>query len=133
MTYCGIPRHLPDGSPLRHDPKSIHKLAEHAVKDVYQFCPSYRRKEVRGYRQFLMETRDAIAAQFRKLHGSSLVENDIERANVVPYFIGVFDTVAALGHKLLGPALVALGIVLLVGLHYLGGVLDPIAHGAACP
>jgi hypothetical protein len=43
MTYCGVPRHMPDGSPLRRDPKSIHKLAEHAVKDVYQFCPSYSR------------------------------------------------------------------------------------------
>ena len=44
VTYCGVPRHMPDGSPLRRDPKSIHKLAEHAVKDVYQFCPSYSRK-----------------------------------------------------------------------------------------
>jgi hypothetical protein len=33
-----------NGSPLRRDPKSIHKLAAHAVKDLYQFCPSYSRK-----------------------------------------------------------------------------------------
>ncbi|MGX1320756.1 hypothetical protein AB7M17_004209 [Bradyrhizobium sp. USDA 377] len=125
MTYCGIPRHLPDGSPLRRDPKGIHKLAEHAVKDVYQFCPSYSRKEVQGYHQFLIETRDAIAAQFRKEHGCSLVENDMERADVVPYFIGVFDTVAALGHKFLGPVLVALGVALVIGLHWLGGALEP--------
>jgi uncharacterized protein (DUF2235 family) len=25
MSYCGIPRHLPDGSALRRDPKSVHK------------------------------------------------------------------------------------------------------------
>jgi hypothetical protein len=125
MSYCGIPRHLPDGSPPRRDPKSIHKLAEHAVKNVYQFCPSYSRKETRGYRLFLLETRDAIAAQFRKQHGSLQIANDVERANVVPYFIGVFDTVAALGHKYLGPTLVALSIALLFGLHYLGGVLEP--------
>ena len=63
-SYCGIPRRLPDGAQLRRDPKSIHKLAEHGVKDVYQFCPSYSRKDIRGHRQFLMEIRDAIAAQF---------------------------------------------------------------------
>jgi hypothetical protein len=126
MSYCGIPRHLPDGSPLRRDPKSIHKLGEHAVKDVYQCCPSYNRRETRGYWQFLMETRNAIAAQFRKQYGCSLVANGVEQADVVPYFIGVFDTVAALGHKYLGPALVALGVTILFGLHYLGGVLEPI-------
>lgn len=113
MSCCGSPRHLPDGSPLRRDPESIHKLANHAVKDVCQ------------YKQFLLETRDAIAVQFRKQHGSSQVASEVERANVVPYFIGVFDTVAALGHKYLGAALVAFGIALLFGLHYLGGVLEP--------
>lgn len=131
MSYCGIPRHLPDGSPLRRDPRSIHRLAEHAVKDVYQFCPSYNRKDTRGYRQFLLETRDAIAGQFRKQHGSTKVENDVERPNVVPYFIGVFDTVATLGHKYLGLALVASSVALLFGLHYLGGVLELIFPWAA--
>ncbi|QQO16702.1 DUF2235 domain-containing protein [Bradyrhizobium diazoefficiens] len=130
MTYCGIPRHMPDGSPLRRDPKSIHKLAEHAVKDVYQFCPSYSRKTL-GYRQFLLETRDAIAAQFRQQYGSTSTINGAERANVFPYFIGVFDTVAALGHKYLGTALVTSGIALLIGLHWLGGFLQPVFPWAA--
>jgi hypothetical protein len=125
MSSCGVPRHMPDGSPLRRDPKSIHKLAEHAVKDVYQFCPSYSRK-ITGYSQFLLETRDAISAQFRQQYGSSVVVEGVERANVFPYFIGVFDTVAALGHKYLGPALVAFGIALLFGLHWLGNVLEPV-------
>ena len=93
MTHCGVPRHMPDGSPLRRDPKSIHKLAEHAVKDVYQFCPSYSRK-ILGYRQFLLKTRDAIATQFRQHYGSTTTVNGAEHANVFPYFIGVFDTVA---------------------------------------
>lgn len=125
MTYCGVPRHMPDGSPLRRDPKSVRKLAEHAVKDVYQFCPSYARK-IAGYRQFLLQTRDAIALQFRQQYGSSVVVDGAEHANVFPYFIGVFDTVAALGHKYLGTALVATGIALLIGLHWLGAVLEPI-------
>ena len=79
MSYCGIPRHLHDGAQLRRDPKSVHKHAEHGVKDVYQFCPSHNRKDIRGHGQFLMETRDAIAAQFRKQYGSSLVTNGVEQ------------------------------------------------------
>jgi hypothetical protein len=125
MTYCGIPRQMPDGSPLRHDPRSIHKLAEHAVKDIYQFCPSYSRK-IEGYRQFLLRTRDAIAARFREEHGSSVIVDGVERANVFPHFIGVFDTVAALGHKYLGPSLVALGVGLLIGLLWIGSELEPL-------
>ncbi|MCD9110301.1 DUF2235 domain-containing protein [Bradyrhizobium japonicum] len=125
MTHCGIPRHLPDGSPLRRDPKSIHELAEHAVKDVYQFCPSYSRKDTHGYWKFLKDTRDAIAAEFRRQHGSSKTIDDVEQANVVPYFIGVFDTVAALGHKYLGWALFGVGAAVLIGLHYFGSWLEP--------
>ncbi|MCK1266770.1 DUF2235 domain-containing protein [Bradyrhizobium sp. 49] len=125
MTHCGIPQHLPDGSPLNRDHNSIKKLAEHAVKNVYQFCPSYSRKDTIGYRKFLLETRDAIAAQFRREHGSSQTVGEVEQANVFPYFIGVFDTVAALGHRYLGSALVALGIAILVGLHAGGSVLEP--------
>lgn len=126
MAYCGIPRCMPGGSALLRDPKSIHKLAEHAVKDVYQFCPSYNRKKIRGYRQFLVETRDAIALRFRSEYGSSHIDLSGERANVVPYYIGVFDTVAALGHKFLGLALIGLGVALLLGMHYLGGILEPV-------
>jgi hypothetical protein len=129
MSYCGIPRHLPNGSPLHRDPKSIHKLGEHAVKDVYQCCPSYNRRETRGYWQFLMETRDATAAQFRKKHGCSLVANGVEQANVVPYFIGVFDTVAALGHKYLGPALVSLGVTILLDCTISAVCLNPSSPG----
>ncbi len=130
MAYCGIPRRLPDGSPLRRDPKSIHELAEHAVKHVYQFCPSYSRKDPNGYRQFLLKARDAIAAEFRRQYGSSQTVGAVEQANVFPYFIGVFDTVAALGHKYLGLALVALGIALLIAVHWLGSVFPWAAWGA---
>ncbi|MDH2352277.1 DUF2235 domain-containing protein [Bradyrhizobium sp. SSUT112] len=125
LSQCGIPRNMPDGSALRRDPKSIHDLAEHAVKDVYQFCPTYSRVDAHGYWKFLMETRAAIAAEFRRQHGSSKIANNMEQANVVPYFIGVFDTVAALGHKYLGPTLFGLGAAILIGLHFLGAWLEP--------
>jgi hypothetical protein len=125
MAYCGVPRQRPGGAPLRRDPKSARQLAEHAVKDVYQFCSSYNRREIGPYRKFIMETRDKIAVQFREQHGCSVTVDGVERPNAFPYFIGVFDTVAALGHKFLGPALVTLGIVLLVGLHFGGKWLEP--------
>jgi hypothetical protein len=48
--------------------------------------------------------------KFRKEHGSSTVAGGEEKANVFPYFIGAFDTVAALGHR--GLALLVIAAVL---------------------
>jgi Uncharacterized alpha/beta hydrolase domain (DUF2235) len=101
IACCGIPRHLPGGGALPMDVKGSTRLAETAVKSVYQFCSSYDRNEVGPYLRFMMDTRDKVAAKFRKDHGSSN-PSDESLANVYPYFIGVFDTVAALGHKGLG-------------------------------
>ncbi|WP_315745464.1 MULTISPECIES: DUF2235 domain-containing protein [unclassified Bradyrhizobium] len=125
IAQCGIPRHMPDGSTLKRDPANLQKLAEHAVKDVYQFCPSYARTPHHWYRQFLLETRCAIARQFRERYGSSATVNGVEQANVFPYFIGAFDTVAALGHKYLGPVVFLLGTAVLFGLHGLGSWMEP--------
>lgn len=102
IAYCGIPRHLPDGRPLPLDAKGSTRLAETAVKSVYQFCSSYDRKNIGAYLRFMMDTREKVAEKFRKDHGSA-EPTDATKANVYPYFIGVFDTVAALGHRLLGP------------------------------
>ncbi|UYO55178.1 DUF2235 domain-containing protein [Rhodopseudomonas palustris] len=123
LKFCGIPRHLPGGEPLPLDPKGATRLAEHAVKDVYQFCSSYKKGETTAYRRFMMDTRSAIAAQFRADRGSA----DGDKANVVPYFIGVFDTVAALGHKWLSAVVVFGLLAALAGLLLLGTWLSP-AH-----
>jgi hypothetical protein len=80
---------------------------------------------VGGYLQFMLRTRDAIAAEFRTTHGCVIVKDDGEQANVFPYFIGVFDTVAALGNKWLGPILVAAVLAIPIGLHFLGAWLEP--------
>lgn len=125
MSYCGIPRHLPDGVPLRLDVDGSRKLAEHAVKNVYQFCSSYDRASVGAYRRFILNTRDAIAENFRSEHGSTVTKNGTEQANIFPYFIGVFDTVAALGNRLLAPLALLLAVAILVGLHFLGTTLQP--------
>src|SRR5262249_48499904 len=43
------------------------------------------------------EIREELASRFREDHGS-FDQEDRDKANVYPYFIGVFDTVAALGN-----------------------------------
>jgi hypothetical protein len=110
IACCGIPRHLPGGGDLPMDVKGSTRLAETAVKSVYQFCSSYDRSEVGSYLRFMMDTRDQVAAKFRSDHGSTN-PSDQSLANVYPYFIGVFDTVAALGHK--GLALLTVVAVLI--------------------
>jgi hypothetical protein len=125
MSYCGIPRHLPGGAPLRLDVEGSRELAEHAVKDVYQFCSSYDRAKVGAYLQFMLRTRDAIATKFRGEHGCSVTNGAAEQANVFPYFIGVFDTVAALGNKWLAPLIIVVVITIPIGLHFLGAWLEP--------
>jgi uncharacterized protein (DUF2235 family) len=125
MSFCGIPRHLPGGVPLPMDAKGARALAERAVKNVYQYCSSYRHPKEGTYQSFLLRTRDAIAAQFRTEHGCSVDKDGVEQANVFPYFIGAFDTVAALGNKWLAPSLVLVVAAIPVSLHYLGSFLEP--------
>jgi hypothetical protein len=98
ISFCGIPRNLPDNLPLPMDEKGSLALATKAVKDVYQFCSTFKRN-TSPYKDFLLDTREAIAKKFRQDHGSSAGPGADEKANVYPYFIGAFDTVAALGHK----------------------------------
>jgi uncharacterized protein (DUF2235 family) len=111
IAFCGIPRCLPDGRPVPLDIASSRKIATQAVKDVYQFCSSRPRTAGPSYRNFLLETRKLIARRFREQHDST-APDDQDKANVYPYFIGVFDTVAALGR----PGAVVLFALAFVGL-----------------
>ncbi len=95
IRQCGIPTRMPDGSPVPLDGYSTRKLAAYAVKHVYQFTTSRNRERADARQRFLLDTRSAIAARFRAEHGSQDPELP-DRPNVVPYFIGVFDTVASL-------------------------------------
>jgi T6SS, Phospholipase effector Tle1-like, catalytic domain len=111
MAKCGIPRCMPNGKSLPLDVKGSRKLATYAVKNVYQFCSSKPRKAPGSYRNFMLDTRELIAARFRKRHGSCDTQEPA-KANVYPYFVGVFDTVAALGRT--GAALALLVALALV-------------------
>ena len=94
IAYCGIPTKLPTGEAVKLDVASSRKLASYAVKHVYQFTSSRPRHSATARQTFLLQTRDLIARRFREEHGS-LASNGSD-ANVYPYFVGVFDTVAAL-------------------------------------
>ena len=88
LGLCGVPTRMADGSPLRRDAASARRLARKAVEQVYQHGASHRSERLAGQRQ-------ALAARFRERHGSG----DAEGPNAVPHFIGVFDTVAAVGRS----------------------------------
>lgn len=135
IAKCGIPRHLPGEKLLPLDVKGSRALASYAVRNVYQYCASYKRGESER-KDFLLDTRDRIADQFRVEHGS-VSPDDNAKANVYPYFIGVFDTVAALGRPLLLVAVAFLVPLILfvfsyiasIGLSFFFQFFGPYQHG----
>jgi hypothetical protein len=80
---------------LKIDLASAQKFAAYAIKHVYQFTYPRKLDDATPRQKFLLETREKIARRFREDCGSA-VPSDM--ANVYPHFIGVFDTVAALGN-----------------------------------
>jgi hypothetical protein len=66
------------------------------VKHVYQFISSRPLDDANLYQRFLLDTRELLAKRFRQEYAGARPD-DADLANVYPYFIGAFDTVAALG------------------------------------
>ena len=104
LCFCGVPTQMRDGSPLKYDSATLRKIAKDAVYNVYQHVGSPRDSKY-------VDQRKAIAAQFRKEYGSETGDG----GNANPYFVGVFDTVAAIASY---PALVgiAAATIILLGL-----------------
>jgi len=98
LAACGVPTHMKDGAPLHYDPGTIRAIATEAVKQIYQYGSSIKGDPFK-------DLREKRAHQFRLAYGS---DRD-GHANEYPYFIGVFDTVAALG--VARPIRLALGVV----------------------
>ncbi len=123
MAYCGIPT-AENGKPINRDAKTARRIAEEAVIKVYQHG-------VGKPQQRFADQRKELAAQFREKYAS---EDTIDGkpqgwSNVVPYFMGVWDTVAALGAgkiKMVALGLIVLGVVwsILAGLFTLFGWLN---------
>lgn len=93
IALCGIPTREKNGQPLKLDVNSTIKLAAYAVKHVYQFRSSRAYESASPRQKFLLDARALLGKRFRKQCASA----DGDKANVYPYFVGVFDTVAALG------------------------------------
>lgn len=88
LSLCGVPTHASNqpGQSLKRFGRSARVVAERAVHEVYEHGA--------GYDRALYEAeRDELARRFRAEFGSDVAGV----ANASPYFIGVFDTVAALG------------------------------------
>lgn len=104
LGYCGVPTTMADGTPLRRDPKNARKIATTAVRDVYQHGSGRQDKR-------FADQRKELARKFREAHGSNNVDGE---ANTVPYFIGVWDTVGALGVSQLQQIMV-LAVLMVLG------------------
>jgi uncharacterized protein (DUF2235 family) len=107
LSLCGVPTRMPDGSPLRRDIGTTTRIAREAVKKVYQHVGSPKDTA-------FVEQRKALALYFRERYSC----NSDGGPNTLPFFVGVFDTVAALGSYLLSGALLAGFAAVLLAISY---------------
>jgi uncharacterized protein (DUF2235 family) len=94
---CGVPTRGADGKPLRRDTATVKRIAKEAVKKVYQHTASRPEKDATDRQKELLKQRRVLASRFRERYGSA-DPADYDKANVYPYFVGVFDTVASLAN-----------------------------------
>ena len=88
VILLGVPTSNPDGSPIRKFSPEARAIATEAVRQVYEHGAGHSRAK--------FETeRNEKAQRFRDKYNC---DND-GLSNVAPYFVGVFDTVAALGAR----------------------------------
>ena len=93
IALCGVPKTMEDGTLIRRDPKTVRRLAKEAVRHVYLHGMS---RESAYLKEQLEDQRKELAKNFRTKYKSNH-PIDIDGTNEYPHFIGVFDTVAALG------------------------------------
>ena len=88
LSLCGVPTHASNDptAPFKRFGRQARKVAERAVHQVYEHGAGYPRDKYKP-------ERDELARRFRVEFGG---DTDGE-PNACPFFIGVFDTVAALG------------------------------------
>jgi uncharacterized protein (DUF2235 family) len=94
LRLCGVPTRI-GTEPLTYAPSTTRAIAKEAVKKVYQHTASWVRDKTTPRQLELLDQRDELAVQFRNRYKSSDANGN---SNGYPYFIGVFDTVAALGN-----------------------------------
>jgi uncharacterized protein (DUF2235 family) len=114
ISLCGVPTRDKRGDPLRRDEKTARRIAGEGVKKVYQHTES-RKKFDNERQKELSSQRDELAQRFRKRYASA-DPGDTNKANVYPYFIGVFDTVASVARGFVAPAMFLVAILFLLAL-----------------
>lgn len=110
IMLCGIPTKAENGPLLRYR-KQVHDIAREAVETVYEHGAGHARRDY--------ETeRDELARRFRAKYASNFVDEDADkdRSNAAAYFVGVFDTVAALGASGARRFVIQAGLTLLFAL-----------------
>lgn len=105
LSLCGVPTRGPDGGLLPRSGGVLRQIASEAVGSVYEHGARRPTAEVAAQQE-------EKARRFREKYGSERADGAVD----VPYFIGVFDTVAALGlPKALRWAFVLVGAALIGG------------------
>lgn len=113
LMLCGVPTKA-GAQPLSRYRKQSRDIADEAVITVLEHGAGHPREEFEA-------ERNELARRFRQRYGSNCEAGEEGRANTAPYFIGVFDTVAALGVKEPWRLLIKAGLIL--G----GGVIGAVA------
>ena len=83
LELCGIPTKEPGAQSISLDPKRLRKVAGSAVSTLYRF----------GLTVVDLSKRQSLVKAFQEQHGSQTGSG----VGATPYFIGVWDTVAAIG------------------------------------
>lgn len=93
IRHCGIPTHGRGDpkAPLPRAGLALRKIADEAVYKVYDHCAGRKAEDI-------VNERLELGRQFRAAYGSQH-SIDREKSNASAYFIGVFDSVAALGMR----------------------------------
>lgn len=109
LNLCGVPTRGVAGRPVPRFGPELRAIASEGVRNVYNHGAGAKRERYES-------ERETLATRFRNKFGSQGVGLDGEgQGNVQPDFVGVFDTVAALGSRT-ATAIAAGGMLLLVGL-----------------
>ena len=94
LANCGIPTRLENGAPMKYDEATARRLANIAVKKVYQHAASVPRVKATPRENELMDQRLVLAHQYCETYASR--QDDTSE---YPYFIGVFETVASIASR----------------------------------
>ena len=107
LNLCGVPTRAADGGPVPRFGPELRAIASAGVRGVYNHGAGAKRDA------YEIE-RETLASRFRARHGSEGVGADGEpQGNVQPNFVGVFDTVAALGSRV-ATTVAAIGMAALI-------------------